>query len=122
MPMGRRASAGIYGCPTGPGSPDSPGSPSSMDLRQIPVRFTQVGENTVVRERGLSLRKTKTTSDTFTLTSPILQRGTRSREVYLPSGARWQHFYTNATHDGGQRVSVAAPLEHFPLFRRLPAV
>lgn len=53
------------------------------------------------------------------LAAPVVAKGARSRQVYLPAGARWQHYYTDVTYEGGQTVAVDTPLEHFPLFRRL---
>jgi alpha-glucosidase len=41
-----------------------------------------------------------------------------TRSLYLPVGARWADFWTGASYDGGQTVSVAAPLGRPPLFVR----
>ena len=37
-------------------------------------------------------------------------------DVYLPSGARWYDYYTNALHDGGQTLKADAPIAYSPLF------
>lgn len=40
----------------------------------------------------------------------------RNREVYFPAGSKWYDFYSNTRIDGGQKISVEAPLGHIPLF------
>lgn len=52
------------------------------------------------------------------LVAPILYEGQRSREVYLPAGARWVSHRTGETLDGGQIISESAPLEYVPVFFR----
>ncbi|MFD0579766.1 hypothetical protein [Dactylosporangium darangshiense] len=52
------------------------------------------------------------------LVAPVLEPGARHREVYLPAGAGWTHTDTGTTFEGGQRVSVDAPLAQIPLFLR----
>lgn len=37
-------------------------------------------------------------------------------QVYLPAGARWIDFWSGATYEGSQMVSVEATLDHLPLF------
>ncbi|HAO30917.1 MAG TPA: alpha-glucosidase, partial [Treponema sp.] len=39
------------------------------------------------------------------------------REVYLPQGT-WENINDNKSYKGGQRVSVAAPIDCIPVFRR----
>ncbi len=56
------------------------------------------------------------------LVAPITSFGVRSRSVYLPEGAAWTNAYTREVHDGGQWATVAAPLEHLPIFLRDGAV
>lgn len=59
------------------------------------------------------------------LVAPILYAEQREREVYLPGvedgGAQvqWQDFWSGALYDGGQRVTVDAPLEQMPVFVRV---
>jgi alpha-D-xyloside xylohydrolase len=38
--------------------------------------------------------------------------------VYLPAGASWRDAWTGEEYEGGQTVSVDAPLERIPLFLR----
>ena len=52
------------------------------------------------------------------LVAPILAEGQRERRVYLPRGSRWLELATGETHDGGQWVTAAAPLEQIPIFIR----
>ena len=53
--------------------------------------------------------------------APILNLDQRSRKVYFPLGADWQHHYTQESYKGGTTADVAAPLAEFPLFKRMPA-
>ena len=46
----------------------------------------------------------------------------KSREVYLPAGARWFDFWTDKLYDGGQSIMVATPLETMPLFVRAGSI
>ncbi len=55
------------------------------------------------------------------LVAPILEQGSVRREVYLPAGSRWVEVATGATHDGGQRCTVSAPLASIPVFVRAAA-
>jgi alpha-glucosidase len=41
---------------------------------------------------------------------------TRRRKVYLPAGQGWYDFYTLKHYDGGQTVTVPAPMDYVPLF------
>ena len=53
------------------------------------------------------------------MAAPVLVAGARSRKVYFPHGATWVHHFTNESFAGGSTAEVEAPLEHFPLFRRV---
>ena len=59
------------------------------------------------------------------LAAPVLEAGARSRTVYLPTAGEqeaatvWRHVWTNASYRGGANYSVDAPLDSFPLFRRV---
>jgi alpha-D-xyloside xylohydrolase len=50
------------------------------------------------------------------LIAPILTQGTWNREVYLPSGTKWQHVWSDTIYDGGIVVNVPAPLNEIPVF------
>jgi alpha-glucosidase len=51
------------------------------------------------------------------LVAPVLEKGARRREVWLPDG-RWTHWLTGQVRDGGQPVAVDAPLGLTPIFVR----
>lgn len=53
------------------------------------------------------------------MAAPVYTYQARNRSVYFPKASSWQHFFTNKTYTGGQTVTVDAPLENFPLFRRM---
>lgn len=50
------------------------------------------------------------------LVAPVVVQGETSRNVYLPIGSNWYDFWTNEKYDGGQWISVKAPLDTLPLF------
>jgi alpha-D-xyloside xylohydrolase len=52
------------------------------------------------------------------LVAPVLFRGARKRNVYLPAGANWTDAWTGRQLKGGQTIEAAAPLERIPLYLR----
>jgi alpha-glucosidase len=52
------------------------------------------------------------------LVAAVVERGHRTRAVYLPKSAGWYDFWSGATYDGGQEITVDAPWEHTPLLAR----
>ncbi|HVZ64738.1 MAG TPA: TIM-barrel domain-containing protein [Lacunisphaera sp.] len=42
--------------------------------------------------------------------------------TYLPAGAGWFDFWTNERHAGGESVSMACPLDRFPLYVRAGSI
>ncbi len=56
------------------------------------------------------------------MVSPVLEAGATDRRVYLPKGASWYDFWTNARLEGGKYIQAAAPLEHLPLFVRAGSI
>jgi alpha-D-xyloside xylohydrolase len=52
------------------------------------------------------------------LVAPVLSPGLREREVYLPEGSSWELMWTGKIYEGGQRVTVPAPLAQTPVFLR----
>lgn len=57
----------------------------------------------------------------YLLVAPIVERGARSRLVYLPDGD-WYHYETGESYAGGKEHVVAAPLNSIPLFVRAGSV
>ena len=54
------------------------------------------------------------------LVAPVMEAGLRSRSVYLPAG-KWQDVDTGAVYEGGQTVTVDAPIERMPVLEKLEA-
>ncbi|MGI5895476.1 MAG: TIM-barrel domain-containing protein [Oscillospiraceae bacterium] len=52
------------------------------------------------------------------LVAPVLYPGARTKEVYLPAGSKWVEVETGKVFDGGQAVTVDAPLNVIPLFAK----
>jgi alpha-D-xyloside xylohydrolase len=52
------------------------------------------------------------------LVAPVLEESQREIAVYLPAGARWTHVWTGKEYEGGQTVTVPAPIDQIPLFTR----
>ena len=49
------------------------------------------------------------------LVAPVLDRGKRTKSVKLPEGC-WQYMITSHVYQGGQTVTVDAPLDVLPYF------
>jgi len=59
------------------------------------------------------------------LVAPVFEAGARQRTVYLPHGAHgagWFEYWTQTFFEGGQTVTVDAPLDRLPLFVRAGAL
>ena len=52
------------------------------------------------------------------LVAPVFTKGADSREVYLPSGARWKNIDDGTVHEGGSTVCAPAPLRIIPVYER----
>ncbi|HOP11072.1 MAG TPA: glycoside hydrolase family 31 protein [Oscillospiraceae bacterium] len=52
------------------------------------------------------------------LVAPVTEEGETKKSVYLPAGATWTDAWTKRVYEGGQTVTVNAPLEMIPLFVR----
>ena len=48
------------------------------------------------------------------LVAPVVEKGARTREVYLPKG-RWYDWYDGTVYEGGHYVTVPAPLDKTPV-------
>lgn len=52
------------------------------------------------------------------LVAPVIEEDSYTRTVYLPAGAKWTDPWTKKEFEGGQSVTVNAPLDVIPLFLR----
>lgn len=52
------------------------------------------------------------------LVSPVMSAGALDKEIYLPAGCSWTDAYTKKTYDGGQKVTVPAPIDIIPIMIR----
>ncbi len=50
------------------------------------------------------------------LVAPILDADVSTRQVYLPANSTWKDAWTDQVFEGGQWLSVEAPLDRIPLF------
>jgi alpha-D-xyloside xylohydrolase len=55
------------------------------------------------------------------LVAPVVEQGARLRKLYLPPG-RWIDWWTGQAWEGGNTVTVEAPLDRIPLFVREGAI
>ena len=56
------------------------------------------------------------------LVAPVTEQGATSRTVYLPAGTAWYNYWTNERFDGGQAITVNAPIDTLPLFVRAGSI
>jgi hypothetical protein len=56
------------------------------------------------------------------LVAPVYEPGATSRTLYLPGGSVWYDYWTGERYDGGQEVTVAAPLSRIPVFAHAGAI
>ena len=57
------------------------------------------------------------------LVAPVTAYKARSRRVYLPGkGQGWYDFYSGKHYDGGQEITVDAPVDRIPLFVKAGAI
>lgn len=52
------------------------------------------------------------------LVSPIIHSGETSKEVYLPAGVKWIDVRDGKQYQGGNKVTVDAPIDSMPVFTR----
>ncbi|MDR7308401.1 alpha-D-xyloside xylohydrolase [Rhodoferax saidenbachensis] len=52
------------------------------------------------------------------LIAPVLHERERVRRIYLPDGANWKECSLKVVHEGGQWITVNAPLSEIPIFIR----
>jgi alpha-glucosidase (family GH31 glycosyl hydrolase) len=56
------------------------------------------------------------------LIQPVTVAGATTASVALPAGARWIHTWSGGVFDGGQTVTVPAPLDQEPIFVRAGSI
>lgn len=52
------------------------------------------------------------------LVAPVLYEDSYEREVYLPAGATWTLVHDGTVYEGGQTITVQAPLDVIPVFTK----
>ncbi len=52
------------------------------------------------------------------LVAPILYKGQNSRELYLPGSCKWVDIFDKKVYEGGNTVTVDAPIDKIPVFVR----
>lgn len=108
----------------------------SGDLRTILAPFgTMVSrDNNYIHEKGTPVmrpyfydypedKKAWEVEDSYLfgtdfLVAPVLEAGAREREVYLPKGEVWIDVWTGEERNGGETITVSAPLEKIPVFAK----
>jgi len=50
------------------------------------------------------------------MVAPVLEKGLKQREIYLPGNCDWYDFYTGKRYNGGQTIVVDLTLDNIPLF------
>jgi alpha-D-xyloside xylohydrolase len=56
------------------------------------------------------------------LVAPVVEKGVRKRNVYLPAGTSWFDFFSGRRFDGGQTINADAPISHIPVFARAGSI
>lgn len=69
-------------------------------------------------ERCWQLEATQYMLGSELLVAPVIEAGARSKCVYLPEGASWIDIRDGKCYEGGQTITVAAPLAEIPVFAR----
>lgn len=96
-----------------------------LRMRLFPYIYThahltrQTGQK-MVQGDGVHLTQYRF-GDAF-LVAPVLQKWARTVEVWLPEGDLWIDYWTDEIYDGGQPVTVAAPVDQLPLFVRAGSI
>ena len=48
--------------------------------------------------------------------APVMEEGATERTVYLPAGKTWVDVWRGTEYEGGQTVTVPAPIAEIPVF------
>ncbi len=59
---------------------------------------------------------------TSMLICPVITKGAKARQVYLPSGTSWTDFWTGKAYAGGTSILANAPIEKMPIFVKAGAI
>ncbi len=51
------------------------------------------------------------------LVAPVFEYGARERSLYLPAG-KWENIFTKEVLEGGREVTVPAPIDQIPVFKK----
>ena len=52
------------------------------------------------------------------LVAPVMEAAQTTRKLYLPEGSVWQDAFTKQSYEGGQWISVPAPIDVIPVMIR----
>lgn len=95
-------------------------------LRGIALEFADDGRTHGLKDQFLLGRALMVCPVTdpmyYGVNATTLEGVARSREVYLPRGQSWYDFWTGEKRQGGEWVTVDAPLERMPLFARAGSI
>ena len=83
-------------------------------MRALPLEFSSDTGARVVSDEFMF-------GSTF-LVSPVTTEGAKQRTVYLPESASWVDFWSGQRMNGGQSVSVDAPIDKIPVFVRAGSI
>lgn len=53
------------------------------------------------------------------LVAPVCHLHAMKRDVYLPSGTKWENFFDHTVYEGGQTITADAPLDIIPVYKRI---
>ena len=56
------------------------------------------------------------------LAANVVEKGAKTRSVYLPCGSRFYDFYTRVQYEGGQTIEIPVTLSSIPLFIKSGAI
>jgi len=56
------------------------------------------------------------------LVAPVTEQGVTTKQVYLPAGTDWYNYWSHKRYQGGQTVTVDAPIDKLPLFVRAGSI
>lgn len=106
----------------------------SLRYALMPYNYTMAHEAyesgiPIVRPLAMEFRGDPNTADESSaymwgknfLVAPVVKSGETSRTFYLPQG-KWIDYWSDEVYDGGQTVTVPAPIDEIPLFVRAGSI